>query len=207
MKGKPKATTASPAPEEPLEPRPAPPPDSESDRALRHTWRHGFRSQEAAQALELLAGLILESAREDFSWTYDTGEELGAVAEDLDSLAAYLALEAGTRGDIELDGPELELCARAKTWETRLRGLVREIRTALGEEGPQAAPDPEVVARSILEDLRALLDRVRETVGRRGVDPRSRPLRQALAGTLALLVEAESLLTYTVEEQGGEAEP
>lgn len=180
--------------------------DAESDRALRWTWRRGFPSSEAAEALEVLADLTLTTVRNDFKWRFDAGEELAGAAMDLDSLADYLAWEASSRDEGDPDERERELSRYAKTWETRLRALVREIRATVGEGGEQAESDPGTVARSILSDLEALVERVREVLGQRGGDPARRALRPAMAGALSSLVQAEAALTPAVEVQTGEVE-
>jgi hypothetical protein len=117
--------------------------DAESDRALRHTWRRGFQSPEAAEALETLAALTLAGVRNTFRWDFEAEEELAAVASDLDSLADYLAWKMAMLGETEPSAREEELGRRAKTWETRLRALVREIRAAVSGAEEVLAPAAE----------------------------------------------------------------
>ena len=70
----------------------------------------------------------------------------------------------------------------------------------MGGDGEKAEARTDV-ARSILAELEILLDRTPDAVGHRGTDPESRARRQAMAGTLAALVQAEALLQPAVERQ------
>ncbi len=173
----------------------------ESFRALRHTWTRGFAEEDRAnvEALVTLAATLRDGAINGCRWDFDTDAELAGVALDIDSLADYLAWQETAEDDRELDDRERALRRRARAWEARLRALAREIRGAVGEDGEQA--EPESVTGPILADLGALTDRVREATGRRRSDAGSRTRRQAMAGALAHLVQAEELLAPAVEAE------
>ncbi len=117
---------------------------AESDRALRHTWLRGFqdRDRPSVEALETLASTVLDGARRDYRWDYDTPQELSAVARDLDSLADYLAWQETAETESELEERGLALRGLARGWESRLRALAREIRGAVGEDGRKPSPSP-----------------------------------------------------------------
>ena len=171
----------------------------ENDRALRYTWLRKFRDQDAARSLEPVADLMLTGSRDDG----DTRDELSSVAEDLDSLRLFLAMTTRGVDEAQTEESERELCRRARSWETRLRSLVADIRsTVAGEAGPGGA----AAAASIFADLEVLIDRVREAVGPRGDGPESRALRRALSQALAHLVEAETHLAPAIDVEVEEVE-
>lgn len=116
------------------------PPESENDRALRHTWSRGF--VEAGEAgivedLEGVCGWVLTSAQNALhhgAWQWDTERELAAVALDLESLADYLRWKVSDREEGDRGEPERRLLRHAEAWEGRLRALVREMRATVGGE-------------------------------------------------------------------------
>jgi hypothetical protein len=197
------ASATQPATDRPLGRTTDPPPDRETDRALRYTWCRGFQNSGAVESLETVAALVLSGAfARPSTWKAgDMSDELAAAADDLASLATYLGMTVKAAKEVEAG--EDELCRQTQTWEARLRCLVGEIRLTVGGDSEEAEART-AAARSILEDLAVLVDRARKAVGQRRADPESRGLRQAMAGALALLVQAETLLEPAVGAEGAD---
>lgn len=138
---------------------PPSPPQSESDRMLRHTWAWEFDEPEVPELLIALGDKILEYAREGHLWgkpdTWIVPGGLTAIAADLDSLAGCLRELTETPLETDVTREELALCRQAETWAGQVREIVSEIRRAIAppteDQNPEATPEAQ-----LLEDLRAL---------------------------------------------------
>jgi hypothetical protein len=138
------------------DPQPSPPP-LESERVLRHTWTRGFDEPEHVELLAQLGAVLADYARESNSWRegHDRGivpDALAAIADDLDSLAGCLDEVAEDRAEAE----DVHLCRKADTWVARVRGLVSEVRRAIGEEEESEGDSTAVEAEAQALARRAL---------------------------------------------------
>jgi hypothetical protein len=107
----------------------------ESDRMLRHTWLHGFDDPEPFAALDGLGAVIADYAREARAWSTDgVREPLGAIAADLDSLAACLVEVAEVPSDSRVSRGDLALCVAARKWAVDLGAVAAGIRAGLSAD-------------------------------------------------------------------------
>jgi hypothetical protein len=143
-------TDPSPSTPPPSAPPPPAPPDLHCEVVWRQTFLAQFTNPADRDALQRFGDLLytgtLEAGRIGGGDRLFAAEELDAVADDLDQLAATLReiSEAPEHGGI---GPEdRELCGEAEDWEGRLADLAHEIRCRVREVEGGTGTTPAVVS-------------------------------------------------------------
>ena len=176
-----------PAHPEPSPSPPAVPPDLHAEAVWRQTFLARLSNPHDRETLErfgdFLYTVTLESGCLGGGDRLFAAEELDAVADDLDQLAATLRdiSEAPADGGV---GPEdLELCEEAKDWEGRLGDLAHEIRCRVREVegGPGTTPTPAADNDDVPlgQDIRES-DRIARRMADHHPDPRARRIYRQL---------------------------
>jgi hypothetical protein len=178
----------------------APPAPAARDLQCEAVWRHTFLAQfadphdrEALQRFgDLLYTVTLGAGYLGQRGRLFAAEELEAVADDLDALAATVHEISEVPDLCKVSGANLELCGDAKDWEGRLRDLAYEIRSRVREveSGPEPEPVPDreptptrdpvpVLDRPLGQDLRDA-DRIARRLADHHPDPEARRLYRQL---------------------------
>ena len=160
---------------------------SPSERRNETVWRQTFLAQFAdpadREALERFGDLL-------YTVTLGAGylgdrkrlfaaDELGAVADEIDDLAATLREISEVPEQCEVGEENLDLCREARDWEGRLGDLAHEIRCRVREV--EGEPEPES-DRPLGEDVREA-ERIAKRLADYHPDPRARRIYRQLVET------------------------